>query len=174
MAGVVRADGQRRAAFEALFRTHYRSVENFVMSRYGSIDVDAVLSRTFEIAWRRLDEIPAEATRGWLIAVARNCARNELRGTRRRRVHVEEFAATVELPVLAPQAISAATLESFRRAFAKLSDADREVLVLADWDGLGGDDLAQALGVSKSTAAVRLHRARTRLRTMFVEIGDPA
>ena len=169
MAGVVPADGQRRAAFERLFRTHYRSIENFVTSRYSAVDSDAVLSRTFEVAWRRLEEIPAEATRGWLIAVARNCARNEMRGTRRRRVHVEEFAATVELPVLAPQLISAATLEAFRTTFAKLSDADREVLLLADWDGLAGDDLAEALGVSKSTAAVRLHRARTRLRTMFIE-----
>src|SRR5690349_9655052 len=98
MAGVVPADGRRRAAFEQLFRAHYRAIENFVTSRYASIDSDAVLSRTFEVAWRRLDEVPTDATRGWLIAVARNCARNEMRGTRRRRAHLDELAAVVRLP----------------------------------------------------------------------------
>jgi RNA polymerase sigma-70 factor (ECF subfamily) len=58
-------------------------------------------------------------------------------------------------------------LEAFRHAFGSLSTTDREVLLLADWDGLVGADLAAALGVSKSTAAVRLHRARNRLRGRF-------
>jgi RNA polymerase sigma-70 factor (ECF subfamily) len=169
MAGVVPADEQRRAAFELLFRAHYRSVENFVTSRYGSTDCDAVLSRTFEVAWRRLEDIPSDATRGWLISVARNCARNELRGNRRRRERFDEMTAAVgQRPETAPPPISAGTLDTFRHAFSKLSPADREVLLLADWDGLVGADLAAALGVSKSTAAVRLHRARTRLRTTFI------
>lgn len=170
MARVVPAEEHRRAVFEQLFRAHYHSIENFVTSRYGAIDRDAVLSRTFEVAWRRLDDIPPDATRGWLISVARNCARNELRGTRRRNEHVDEIAAVVlRNPQTEPHAISAGTLEAFRDAFAQLSAADREVLLLADWDGLVGADLAEALGVTKSAAAVRLHRARTRLRTIFID-----
>ena len=173
MAGVVPADEQRRAAFELLFRAHYRSVENFVTSRYGSTDTEAVMSRTFEVAWRRLDDIPSDATRGWLISVARNCARNEMRGSRRRREHFDEIANVVaQSPEAEPNPISASTLEAFRYAFGRLSPADREVLLLADWDGLDGPDLAAALGVSKSTAAVRLHRARTRLRTTFIARED--
>jgi RNA polymerase sigma-70 factor (ECF subfamily) len=168
MAGVVPADKQRRDAFEQLFRAHYRPVENFVTSRYGAMDRDAILSHTFEVAWRRLGDIPPDATRGWLISVARNCARNELRASRRRRERFDELAAaTVLAPQTEPHPISAGTMEAFRAAFARLAPADREVLLLADWDGLVGADLAAALGVSKSTAAVRLHRARTRLRTTF-------
>jgi RNA polymerase sigma-70 factor, ECF subfamily len=167
MAGVVPADEQRRADFDHLFRTHYRSVENFVTSRYHSIDIDAVLSHTFEVAWRRLDDIPPDATRGWLIAVAANCARNEMRANRRRRERLDELSAVLGRHQTEPSGISSHTLEAFRRAFGSLSPADREVLLLADWDGLIGADLAAALGVSKSTAAVRLHRARTRLRTSF-------
>jgi RNA polymerase sigma-70 factor (ECF subfamily) len=145
-----------------------------VRSRFGSIDCDAVLSKTFEIAWRRLDDIPPEATRGWLIAVARNCARNEMRGSRRRRKHLDELAVVVEQSHVDPPAISGQTLDAFRHAFGMLSPADREVLLLADWDGLVGADLGEALGISKSTAAVRLHRARTRLRTHFTAEDEPA
>jgi RNA polymerase sigma-70 factor (ECF subfamily) len=167
VAGVVPADEQGRAAFELLFRAHYRSIEAFVTSRYPTIDVDAVLSRTFEVAWRRLGDIPPDAARGWLISVARNCARNEMRGTRRRRRHVVALTAVIEHHRAEPAPISAHTLEAFRRAFGQLSSKDQEVLLLADWDGLEGADLGAALGISKSTAAVRLHRARTRLRSSF-------
>jgi RNA polymerase sigma-70 factor (ECF subfamily) len=172
MAGVVPGDGERRAAFEHLFRAHYRPVENFVTSRFGAIDYDAVLSKTFEIAWRRLEDIPPEATRGWLLAVARNCARNELRGTRRRRRHLDALAVVAQPSQHEPPPISAQTLEAFRDAFNRLSPADREVLLLAEWDGLTGADLGAALGISKSTAAVRLHRARARLRTSFTGQDD--
>ena len=172
MAGVVPGDEERRAAFELLFRAHYRAVENFVNSRYSSIDGDAVLSRTFETAWRRLEDIPTDAARGWLISVARNCARNEMRGGRRRRDHLAAMAVVVQQSQIDPPPISPQVLESFRRAFSELSPADREVLLLADWDGLVGADLAAALGVSKSTAAVRLHRARARLRTSFTARAD--
>jgi RNA polymerase sigma-70 factor (ECF subfamily) len=142
-------------------------VENFVTSRFSAIDSDAVLSKTFEIAWRRFEEIPPDATRGWLIAVARNCARNELRGTRRRLRHVDALANAVRHSDREPPQISNGTIEAFRDAFNQLSEADREVLLLAEWDGLLGADLAAAIGTSKSTAAVRLHRARARLRTTF-------
>ena len=169
MAGVVPADEQRRAVFEHLFRTHYRSIENFVTSRYPSIDCDAVLSCTFEVAWRRLDDVPPEATRGWLITVARNCARNEMRGARRRRRHVDELAVIAQHSPTEPDPISRLTLDAFRNAFNRLSPDDREILLLADWDGLVGDDLGAALSIPKATAAVRLHRARTRLRTLFAE-----
>jgi RNA polymerase sigma-70 factor (ECF subfamily) len=160
---------QRRAVFETLFRVHYRSVEAFVRSRYPSIDHDAVVSHTFEIAWRRLEEIPTEGPRGWLISVARNCARNEMRGSRRRQARLEELAAVIRIPDVEPPSISSSTLESFRVAFSRLPAPDREVLLLADWDGLIGEDLARALGVSKTAAAVRLHRARARLRTIFTD-----
>ena len=169
MARVVLGEGQRRRVYEQLFRTHYRSVEDYVRSRFSSLDCDAVLSKTFEVAWRRLEDIPAESPRGWLIAVARNCARNEQRGSRRRRQRLDDYAAVIQLPDLEPPPISRDTFESFRQAFGKLSPSDREVLLLADWDGLIGDDLGAALGVSKSTAAVRLHRARARLRAYFTE-----
>jgi RNA polymerase sigma-70 factor (ECF subfamily) len=48
-------------------------------------------------------------------------------------------------------------------AFASLRPADREVLVLVAWDGLDPARAARALGCSRGTFAVRLHRARRRL-----------
>jgi len=172
MAGVVPGDdAERRSRYEQLFRSHYRAVENHVMSRYPSLDCPNILSNTFEIAWRRIDNIPPEAVRGWLIGVARNCARNENRQGRRRQRRVDAFAH-VDRSVLGTHAeITMETFDSLRSAFDQLKIGDREILLLADWDGLAGDDLGAAVGTSGPTAAVRLHRARARLRLLLQEGG---
>ena len=43
------------------------------------------------------------------------------------------------------------------------SEADREILLLAAWEGLTTGEIGTVLGCSPNTAAVRLHRARRRL-----------
>jgi RNA polymerase sigma-70 factor (ECF subfamily) len=45
----------------------------------------------------------------------------------------------------------------------RLPAMDREVLTLVAWDGLDGKQAAEALGISRLSFAVRLHRARKRL-----------
>ena len=51
-----------------------------------------------------------------------------------------------------------------RRAMATLSARDRKVLMLHAWEGLDGEGLAKALGVTRGGAAAALSRARARLR----------
>lgn len=172
MAGVVPADdAERQSRFEVLFRSHYRAVETYVMSRYANLDHHTILSNTFEVAWRRLDTIPPAASRGWLIGVARNCALNESRHGRRQQRRVDALA---NLSLRSDQHSSTATVElldAIRAALPRLKPSDREVLLLADWDGLTGADLGAALGVKPNAAAVRLHRARARLRVLLAEQG---
>jgi RNA polymerase sigma-70 factor (ECF subfamily) len=50
-----------------------------------------------------------------------------------------------------------------RAALATLSDLDQEILRLVGWEELTVTEAAQVLGCTRTTAAVRLHRARKRL-----------
>ncbi len=50
------------------------------------------------------------------------------------------------------------------RALSRLSETDREALLLRYWEDLEPAQVARAMGCSRAAAAVRLHRARTRLR----------
>lgn len=59
-------------------------------------------------------------------------------------------------------------------AFAALSDAQRQVLGLAVWDGLDPVDAARTLGVSAVAYRVRLHRARRALAAALDRQGDTA
>lgn len=49
-------------------------------------------------------------------------------------------------------------------AMDRLSDADREIILLRDIKGLSTRQTAKALGINESAAKVRLHRAHARLR----------
>jgi RNA polymerase sigma-70 factor (ECF subfamily) len=59
--------------------------------------------------------------------------------------------------------------EWLARALARLSQADREVLILRDLEGLSGEETAAALGVTVRAMKSRLHRARLRLAAQLRE-----
>lgn len=52
---------------------------------------------------------------------------------------------------------------ALRAALATLKPADRDVLVMASWDGLPVKDIAVLLGVTPNAVSLRLHKARRRL-----------
>ena len=55
-------------------------------------------------------------------------------------------------------------------ALARLGPRDREVLLLAEWEGLSPAQIATVLGCLTVTARGRLHRARGRFRNAFEEL----
>lgn len=154
-----------------MFREHYRAVNGFVTAHYPNLDTATIMSTTFDVAWRRLDDIPPDVERGWLIGVARNCARNEARATRRRATALDALIAARTSNGVQPEPILDENVAAVVDAFQALTEADREIMLLADWEQLSVADLAAALGVSASTAGVRLHRARKRFRAHVVREG---
>jgi RNA polymerase sigma-70 factor (ECF subfamily) len=59
-----------------------------------------------------------------------------------------------------------------RECLPRLPDAQRQVLMLRDIEGLDGEEVCDVLGLSPGNQRVLLHRARTRLRAMLaVEMG---
>jgi RNA polymerase sigma-70 factor (ECF subfamily) len=56
-----------------------------------------------------------------------------------------------------------------RQARLGLGEADRELLRLVAWEGLGHEQIAAVLGCTRATARVRLHRARKRFAARLAE-----
>jgi RNA polymerase sigma-70 factor (ECF subfamily) len=52
-------------------------------------------------------------------------------------------------------------------ALGRLSERDREVLLLVEWEGLRSPELSEVLECLEVTARGRLHRARLRFRDAF-------
>jgi RNA polymerase sigma factor (sigma-70 family) len=151
----------RRERFEFLYRGLYEPIAGYVLRRVASPEDGAeVIAETFATLWRRLDSCPPdEEVRPWLFGVARRVLANQRRSERRRSALAERLTAERDWSEAGP-----ATLGDDRvaRAFSTLSEADREVLALVAWEGLSREELAVALGASRSVVRLRLYRARRR------------
>ena len=148
--------------FRAVFDAAYAPLSRYARHRgLTGPDAEDLVAQTLEIAWRRIDDVPAAEPLPWLYAVAHNLWRNQARRERRRRDLLARFRAS--LPTPAGHDPAAAEAGVLRAALASLSDADQEVLRLVAWDGLSPADLAIVLGCSPVAARTRLHRARSRL-----------
>jgi RNA polymerase sigma-70 factor (ECF subfamily) len=150
--------------FEELYRRHAGAVHAYARRRAPADVAEDVTAETFLVAWRRLDRVPVEAL-PWLYAVARKTLAN-----RRRR----DLRARLPLPVPLPSFdVELPSDPALARAFAALSERDREVLALVAWEGLALADVARVLGCSVVSCRVRLHRARQRLARLLAE-HEPA
>jgi RNA polymerase sigma-70 factor (ECF subfamily) len=155
---------ERRARFRALFDESYQPLLAYARRRCTPADADDLVAEVLTVAWRRLDDVPHDAALPWLFGVAHRTLANQRRSTRRRLALVERLerepspAAPDGDPVLLD-------------ALARLSADDQEVLRLAAWEQLRASEIAVVLGCSANAAALRLSRARERLRNAVTEIA---
>ncbi len=156
-------DRERAARLEALFRQHSSAVRAYALRRADPASADEAVSEVFVIAWRRLEDVPAEAL-PWLLACARRVLANQRRAGRRR-VALDERLNGDRLGAVDHGGVEGAAIadDALLRALSTLSDDDRELLLLVAWDELEPARVAMVLGCSRRTLAVRLHRARRRL-----------
>ena len=154
----------REERFRRLYDTGRGRVVAYVLRRTTNHeDAADVVAETFAIAWRRLDDIPrGEREVAWLFAVARKVIANRLRGVSSQTAIVQRLArqladSTAEAGQPGSERLSALA------ALKRLSEEDREILMLVAWDGLNSHQLGWALSCSPTAARIRLHRARARL-----------
>jgi RNA polymerase sigma-70 factor (ECF subfamily) len=154
---------------EALFRRHHTAVAAYARRRAPSDTADDIVANTFLVAWRRLDEVPADSL-PWLLAVARNVAATQQRGSRRRgalRLRLESAGAGA-----APPSVVEEPASRVAAALGRLPANDREAITLIAWDGLRPAEAAVVLGQSPAAFRVRLHRAKRRLRRELDRAGQ--
>jgi RNA polymerase sigma factor (sigma-70 family) len=141
--------------FDACFQANYGHVLAYALRRSGDrAAAEDVAAETFLVAWRRLEQLPADQL-PWLLATVRNVLLNEHRSSRRR----DRLAARVaaEPAASASDRGSDVVRERVRTALARLSERDREALLLTSCDGL---DHRQAASASLRQPALRSSRSR--------------
>ncbi|GAB3440149.1 hypothetical protein GCM10027517_14360 [Phycicoccus ginsengisoli] len=131
-------------------------------------DAADVLQEVLTTAWRRISDAPDDPDHAlaWLLAIARRTLANHRRGQARR--HDATARLRVELAGgPRPGAEDDAAVDGVRGALLHLGPDDREVLALAYWHGLTGEQVAVVLGTTPASARKRLQRARERLRQVL-------
>jgi RNA polymerase sigma factor (sigma-70 family) len=154
-----------RERFDEFYSANLASLLAYASRRTRSPEdaADAV-SETFLVAWRRIGDVPqGDDGRLWLYGVARRVLANQRRSEARRTQLSDRLRAELSrLPQT--RAEEPQELGTLRSALERLLPADRELLGLIAWEGLGPAELAKVLGCSQNAAKIRTHRARRRLR----------
>ena len=153
------------AAFATLYRRHAGAIMAYALRRCSPDDAADVVSETFVVAWRRIDELPEEsAAKPWLLGVARRVLANQRRGMRRRSDLIKKLSASM-VPRFEELAIPVEREDVMvvTEALEKLSKRDRELLLLTAWEELTPSEIAMMLDLSSSVVRKRLFRARARL-----------
>jgi len=168
------------AAFEELVR-RYRDrlltiLEHLVGHREQAEDLaQDVFVRVFKARERYAPEAKFST---WLFTIANNVASNALRSrSRRREVGVPEGNGADSAPLALDQLAKAASgfmptraldkaeqAEMVRHAVAALNERQRMALLLAKFEGMSYQDIAQTMGLSVQAIKSLLSRARVNLK----------
>lgn len=166
-------------AFEVLVVRHQRGVVHYLFRMVGDWERALELAQdAFLRAFRALSSYRAEYRfTTWLYAIARNCARNELRD-RARRVRL---VAETEGPDAGKEAAAggepdaAAILDeqarAVRAALGLLPEHYRSVVVLAEYEKLPYEEIARILGRPRGTIKSWIFRAKKQLYKLLKDSG---
>lgn len=171
----------RRAArgaeqwYRTVYEAHATLLLSYFLRRTAADPAHDLVAEVFLVAWRRRQTAPdGPELRPWLFKVARNVLRNHRRTVTRRRRLADRLRAAARPGVAAPPPEPSDVGARLRRALSQLREPDREILQLAAWEQLTTGELAAVLGCAPNAAAVRLHRARNRLRAVLATDAEAA
>lgn len=129
--------------------------------------IEDVSQETFMRAYTQLRRYrPGTNFRAWLLTIARFLCLAERRRSQR---HPPPFRLRLapEPAAAAPEAPDRESLERLRRAYARLSPPQREVVALRIFEGLGYDEISRMTGDSEATLRSRVHDALEKLRKIL-------
>ena len=157
--------------FADIYKAHHRRV--FGLCRYLLNSFDAAEDATHEVflrAQRKLASYdPSLPFSSWLLGIASNHCIDLLRrrGTERRLFELEGSEGT-EAPSKGPsplgELLASERGNDVRDALGELQEKYRVPLVLAYYNELSYDEIAQTLGVGRNTVATLIFRAKQQLR----------
>jgi RNA polymerase sigma-70 factor (ECF subfamily) len=187
-------DAERR--FAALYQAYYRPILAYAVRRVApGEDAADVVADVFTTAWRRIGELPeAPADRLWLYGVAQRVIAGRRRSARRLFHLTARLRADVGTrqpgqlasgqpgpgqpgpgqPGPGQPELRDAISDRVVAALDRLSVREREALQLVLWEELSHAEAAQVLGCSANAVAIRVHRAKTRLRRELSATELPA
>jgi RNA polymerase sigma-70 factor (ECF subfamily) len=163
----VHRSGVAEMAFTRAFDAHHDAVVRYCLRRLPVEDVDDAVARVFVVAWQKSAAIPSgDAGLAWLYRIARLEVSTMRRSARRWNNLKSKVGGLSSTDPQSAEAIVVQRSEhdAVLAALQKLSDTDREVVLLRSYEELPIAEIAVVMDCSTAAAAKRLSRALDRLR----------
>lgn len=165
-------------AFNSLVDRYQDAVYNLCYRLLGNREAAAdAAQEAFLSAYRAIHTFAGGNVRSWLLRIAANQSKDELRRRKRKDragsldQYVDIAGAALEVADPTPGAPAVAEQRELsmlvQDALARLPFDQRQAIALVDLAGLRYEEAAEALGVSLGTVKSRIHRGRDRLRGYF-------
>lgn len=153
----------QRDAMEASLIAAVPNLRAFANSLCGDpTRADDLVQDTLVKAWANVARFEEGSNlRAWLFTILRNTYFSELR-KRRREVEDCDGAIADRVPV-PPEQQAHMDLIDFKKAFASLSDEQKEVLLLVAAEGFSYEEAAEITGAAVGTVKSRVNRGRVAL-----------
>ena len=150
-----------------------------ICDRYTSNQEDAVeiLNDGFLKVFREIHHYkPAysdviSSFKGWVRKIMIYTAIDHYRKNYKHKMVSELDSIIYQIPAAGEDAIEKLSHEEIIRTIQKLSPGYRAVFNLFVIDGLGHDEIAARLGISTGTSKSNLFKARSRLKSIFLQIN---
>lgn len=163
--------------FGALFDRYAGRVHRYLAASGDAAAAEALTTECFRVAFeRRAAYVPqADSCLPWLLGIARNLARNDARGARRRdRVHAAASRPAmddVRFSDVDSRLDDQSLRNLLRRTLENLPREQREVLVMFAVADMTYEEISHATAAPIGTVRSRLNRARSRVRAELEQQG---
>jgi RNA polymerase sigma factor (sigma-70 family) len=149
-------------------KTYADNVYRFIVKNLRhEEDARDVVQTSFEKMWRNREEIDATKSKSYLFTVAYHQMIDHIRKVKR--IHLkDEFNENLQV-----QNRPANNLKKvLEEALSRLSETQRSLVLLKDYEGYSYDEIGKITGLSESQVKVYLHRARVQLKEYLVKMEN--
>jgi RNA polymerase sigma factor (sigma-70 family) len=130
-------------------------------------DARDVVQTAFEKMWRNRQDVDAQKSKSYLFTVAYHQMIDHIRKVKRIQLR-EEFNDDARV-----QNKPAHNLKKvLEEALARLSETQRSLVLLKDYEGYSYEEIGQITGLNESQVKVYLHRARVQLKEYLVKMEN--
>lgn len=130
-------------------------------------DARDVVQTAFEKLWRNREEVDAARCKSYLFTVAYHQMIDHLRKVKRITLR-EEFSEQSRVDERPANNLK----KVLNEALARLSDTQRSLVMLKDYEGYSYAEIGQIMDLNESQVKVYLHRARLQLKAYLVKMEN--
>lgn len=154
--------------FHEIYSAHYKRVYNYIYGRILKREAaEDVTAEVFLAVWKNLSGFDAKkgSVTAWLYAIAANKSANYLK-----QAYLRHEVSVTEVPDAAEEeTFSNPVNQASFRILSRLTDAEREFLLMRYELGFNSNEIAQMLGCTPSSIRTRYSRLLKKCRNLDME-----